>query len=143
MTASKASPPDSGTQASLGLDSTSFKYTTRHKIALVGLFFSASSLSLCAADSLGDKLSTVVSTIGILLNIIGFLWGAVKIYQGIGQINRGEDGYMNIIAGFLFAAVPTIANVVFGSVGGDTLAFDGGGDGTTSDPTGGGGDGDG
>jgi hypothetical protein len=79
----------------------------------------ASQAPMYASDTELD-LGGIVGIIGNILAVVGFIWGSVKIYQGVGQMNRGEDGWMNIVAGILFAAVPLIANFAFRAVTGDT-----------------------
>lgn len=88
----------------------------------------SSQAPMYASDTL--DISGVVRVIGNILAAVGFVWGSVKIYQGIGQMNRGEDGWMNIVAGILFAAVPMIANYAFHTMGtdaglGDNINFGG------------------
>jgi hypothetical protein len=72
---------------------------------------------LADASGAQEKVQQAIRPILFIILVISNIWGIIKVIQGAAAVNRGEEGYLQIIGGLLMAAAVWIVYYAFEAMG--------------------------
>lgn len=87
--------------------------------AFVVLFNTIPDLTILFADGTQaqERVQQAIRPILFIILVIANIWGIIKVIQGAAAVNRGEEGYMQIVGGLLMAAAVWIVYYAFEAMG--------------------------